>query len=86
LNFGIEKYATASLAWGKLTICDDLEVYEGTVISAMNVYDPYKCDRILENHPYGHKWHSKYLALKSSIQHLVSTHTWLQWIINTSRV
>jgi len=32
-------------------------------------YQRSKCDRILENHPYGCKWHSKYLALKSSIQH-----------------
>ena len=36
------------------------------------------CDRILENHPYGHKWNSKYLALKSSIQLWISTHIWLQ--------
>jgi len=41
------------------------------------------CDRILENHPYGCKWHSKYLALKTSIQHWISTHLWLQQIINT---
>jgi len=31
------------------------------------------CDRILENHPYGRKWHSKYLALKSSIQQIINT-------------
>jgi len=36
------------------------------------------CDQILENHPYGRKWHIKYLALKSSIQHWISTHLWLQ--------
>jgi len=26
----------------------------------------YICDRILENHPYGCKWHSKYLGLKAA--------------------
>jgi len=48
-----------------------------------SVYFKKKCDRILENHPYGRKWHSKYLLLKSSIQHWISTHLWLQEIINT---
>jgi len=36
------------------------------------------CDRISENHPYGCKWHSKYLALRNSIQHWISTYLWLQ--------
>jgi len=37
-----------------------------------------KCDQILENHPYGCKWHSKYLAVKSSIQYWISNQIWLQ--------
>jgi len=36
------------------------------------------CDRILENHPYGRKWHSKYFTLKSSPQFQICFHLWVQ--------
>ena len=42
MKFGIDKCATASLTRGRLTVCDDLDVSEDTVIPALNVYDSYK--------------------------------------------
>ena len=40
------------------------------------------CDRISENHPYGHILHIKYLALKSSMKTLLFVHLWFQYSKN----
>jgi len=42
-------------------------VYDGYQV--LKYFSDHKCDWILENHPCGRKLHSKYLVLKSSIQH-----------------
>ena len=41
-----------------------------------------KCDRILENHPYGRILHIKYLALKSSLKILFFVYAWFQYSKN----
>ena len=40
------------------------------------------CDRILENHPYGHIFHIKYVTLKSSLKFLIFVHVWFQYSEN----
>ena len=41
-----------------------------------------KCDRILENHSYGHILNTKYLVLKSSLKFFFFVHLWFQYSKN----
>ena len=49
MNFGIDKYATASLVKGKLTSCEELFITADTIIPALNTYNSCKYLGVFEN-------------------------------------